>query len=233
MRTKDQILLESVYTKIYESGIGSFSDENPLDLNDSDAVSKADVEAEMQDDYRKELEAEQQDELIEDLKEALKSGASFVSFMYKSKGTGDTSIFNVNLNVDYQRVKAEDLQKLRDYQPENEEEQLAKDSILNPKKRNVIKGEPYENLGKGIKLNTTNDKIHIIGWVENKELIQKGEPKEVNKRGSNNLTIAKNNLMKKLNLKSMGPTRKIRNFILDQENISGLKIKGKLIEFQS
>lgn len=232
MRTKDQILLENAYGKIYESTVGSFNDE-PLDLNDSEAVAKADVESEKQEDYQKEIESEDQGNLIDDLKEALKTGASFVSFMYKSKGTGDTSIFNVNLNVDYKRVKEEDLQTLKEYQPENEEEQMAKDSILNPKKRNVIKGDPYDNLGKGIKLNTTTNKIHVIGWVENKELIQKGEPKIVNKRDSSDLTIAKNALMKKLNLKSMGPTRKIRNFILDQENISGLRIKGNVIEFQS
>lgn len=169
--------------------------------------------------------------LIEDLKTALKNGANFVSFMYKSKGTGDTSIFNVNLNVDYQRSKSEDLEKIRAYEPTDELEKEAKESILNPKERKTIKGDPYENLGKGIKLNKSNNAIHIIGWVENKEAMARGEMerKEVKSRP---LTIAKNNLMKKLQLKSMGPTRKIRNFILEPENISGLKIKGNLIEFQ-
>ena len=113
--------------------------------------------------------------LIEDLKTALKNGANFVSFMYKSKGTGDTSIFNVNLNVDYQRSKSEDLEKIRAYEPTDELEQEAKESILNPKERKIIKGDPYENLGKGIKLNKTNNAIHIIGWVENKEVMARGE----------------------------------------------------------
>jgi len=229
MRSKDQILLENVYLKIYESQ----DSDTPLDLNDSEAVSKADVEAELSDDLRKENEINEQDSLIEDLKEALKGGASFVSFMYKAKGTGDTAIFNVNLNVDYQRVKKEDLETLKNYQPVNEEEQMAKESILNPKERKVKKGDPYENLGKGIKINKNNDAIHIIGWVENKDLIAKGEGRSEKPVNSSALTIAKNNLMKKLELKSMGPTRKIRNFILEPENISGLKIKGKLIEFQS
>jgi hypothetical protein len=201
MKNNDQYLLGEAYSKIYESIDGGI--ESPDAPNN----------------------------LIEDLKTALKNGANFVSFMYKSKGTGDTSIFNVNLNVDYQRSKSEDLEKIRAYEPTDELEQEAKDSILNPKERNVIKGDPYENLGKGIKLNKTNNTIHIIGWVENKEVMARGEMerKEVKSRP---LTIAKNNLMKKLQLKSMGPTRKIRNFILEPENISGLKIKGNLIEFQ-
>jgi hypothetical protein len=201
MNNNDQYLLGEAYSKIYESIDGGI--ESPDAPNN----------------------------LIEDLKTALKNGANFVSFMYKSKGTGDTSIFNVNLNVDYQRSKSEDLEKIGAYEPTDELEQEAKDSILNPKERNVIKGDPYENLGKGIKLNKTNNTIHIIGWVENKEVMARGEMerKEVKSRP---LTIAKNNLMKKLQLKSMGPTRKIRNFILEPENISGLKIKGNLIEFQ-
>ena len=201
MKDNDSYLLENAYIKIYEN------------LN-----------------VGQEPE-ENENNLIEDLKNALKSGASFVSFMYKAKGTGDTSIFNVNLNVDYQRVKAEDLEKLRNYEPVDELEREAKESILNPKERKIIKGDPYERLGKGIKLNKNTNAIHIDGWVENKELVARGEMerKEVKSRP---LTIAKNNLMKKLQLKSMGPTRKIRNFILEPENISGLKIKGNLIEFQ-
>lgn len=228
MRNNDSYLLEQAYRKIYESEYES----------DDERDYYADKYMDMgYDDYNKEYRGEtpmQDDDssnLIEDLKNALKNGANFASFMYKSKTTGDTSIFNVNLNVDYQRAKEEDLQKVRQYEPVDSLEQEAKESILNPKERKVIKGDPYENLGKGIKLNKNTGALHIIGWVENKEVMARGEmeKKEVKSRP---LTIAKNNLMRKLELKSMGPLRKIRNFILEPENISGLRIKGKVIEFQ-
>lgn len=216
MKNKDQILLEQIYSRILKE---NDHEDELMDNENSSGQAVSDMEGEQS--------------LADKLKEALKTGASFASFMYKAKGTGDTSLFNVNLNVDYQRVKSEDMEKLKNYEPINEQEQEAKESILNPKQRNVIKGDPYESLGKGIKLNKSTNAIHVIGWVQNKEVIVRGDSGSKAPKNSRPLTVAKEDLMRKLELKSMGPTRKIRNFILDSDNISGLRVKGNVIEFQS
>jgi hypothetical protein len=165
-------------------------------------------------------------DLIALLKSYLSKGATFGSFYYKSKTSGGSGIYTVNFNVDYKRAKEEDMQKLRDYQPETELETQAKESILNPKQRKVAE-QPYVKLGQGVMVNTTNDKIHIFGFPVNYEEIT---PAVTPKKGAvGELTKAKEDLKKKLGFKST----KIRNFILDADNIAGLKLKGDLIEFQN
>ena len=165
-------------------------------------------------------------DLIQLLKDYLSKGTTFASFLYKSKTSGGEGIYTVNFNVDYKRAKEEDMQKLRDYQPENDLEAQAKDSILNPKQRKVAQ-QPYIKLGKGIMVNTNNDKIHIFGFPVNyQEITAPATPK---KGPVGELTKAKEDLKKKIGFKSS----KIRNFILDTENIAGLKLKGDLIEFQN
>lgn len=165
-------------------------------------------------------------DLIALLKSYLSKGATFGSFYYKSKTSGGSGIYTVNFNVDYKRAKEEDMQKLRDYQPETELETQAKESILNPKQRKVAE-QPYIKLGQGVMVNTTNDKIHIFGFpVKYEEITPAATPK---KGPVGELTKAKEDLKKKLGFKST----KIRNFILDADNIAGLKLKGDLIEFQN
>lgn len=164
--------------------------------------------------------------LVNLLKGYLSKGATFGSFYYKSKTSGGSGIYTVNFNVDYKRAKEEDMQKLRDYQPESDLEAQAKESILNPKQRKVAE-QPYVKLGQGVMVNTTNDKIHIFGFpVKYEEITPAATPK---KGPVGELTKAKEDLKKKLGFKST----KIRNFILDADNIAGLKLKGDLIEFQN
>jgi len=165
-------------------------------------------------------------DLIQLLKTYLSKGATFGSFYYKSKTTGGSGIYTVNFNVDYKRAKEEDMQMLREYQPENDLEAQAKESILNPKARKVAQ-QPYVKLGQGVMVNTSNDKIHIFGFPVNYEEIT---PPATPKKGPvGELTKAKEDLKKKLGFKST----KIRNFILDTDNIAGLKLKGDLVEFQN
>jgi hypothetical protein len=165
-------------------------------------------------------------DLIALLKDYLSKGATFGSFYYKSKTTGGSGFFTVNFNVDYKRAKEEDMQKLRDYQPETDLEAQAKEAILNPKERKVAQ-QPYTKLGHGVMVNTSNDKIHIFGFpVKFEEITPAVTPK---KGPVGELTKAKEDLKKKLGFKST----KIRNFILDTENIAGLKLKGDLVEFQN
>ena len=167
-----------------------------------------------------------QQDVISTLKGALAKGATFASFYYAAKGTGAEGIYTVNFNVDYKRAKDEDLERLRDYEPENELEAQAKDSILNPKARVQRKAtDTYTTLGKGIRINNNNGAIHIFGFPVNYESIKAGAPKPGLK---GELPIAKRELKKKLGFKS----DRIRDFIVDPAFISGLKLKGNLIQFQ-
>jgi len=196
MRDNDTIILENFYTKI----LTKEQDETQTPVNNGQ-------------------------NLVAQLQEFLSRGATFASFMYKSKGTGETAIYNVNLNVDYQRVKSEDLETITNYQPENDIEAEAKESLLNPKPRKAAVSS-FKSLGKGILYDEKTGAVKIHGWLQNKQTIQAGEPsKPVN---SAPLTIAKRALEKKLQLKRL----KIREFILSPEHISGLKLKGDVIEFQ-
>jgi len=169
--------------------------------------------------------------LVEQLKQALSKGASFASFLYRAKGTakgdqepnGAVGIYNLNLNVDYKRVKAEDRAKIEAYQPTNPVEVQAKEEMLNP--RPYANKDVFEQLGKGIRLNVKNGKIHIFGWPQKYELIKAGTPKAEPK---GEVPRAKKEITKKLGLKA----NKIRDFILDPTHVAGLKVKGNTIMFQ-
>jgi len=163
--------------------------------------------------------------LIDQLKQFLSKGATFASFLYTAKGSGESALFNVNMNIDYQRAKEDDRKKLEEYQPKDELETQAKEALLAPSKPYTNK-DTYTSVGKGIRINNNNGYIHIFGYVQNKEVVNPGVHKSVK---SSPLTITKNKLKKDLNFQ----TNKIRDFILDPAHIAGLKLKGNMIEFQS
>ena len=168
-------------------------------------------------------------ELIAQLLDYLSRGCTFASFMYKSKGLGDTALYNVRLNVDYGRAKTEDYEKLKSYQPEDENERTAKDHLLNlynnPKTKTQKQLDSFTNYGKGIRISNTTGELHIYGYRENKEVVATGITK-ADTRGE--LKKACDNLKKKLNFQH----DKIRDFILEPDYIAGFKVRGDLIEFQ-
>jgi len=164
-------------------------------------------------------------ELITQLLDYLSGGSKFASFLYRSKGLGETSIYNVRLNVDYARTKAEDRAKLEAYTPENEEEQKAKDHLLAPSTRKPSAQPPFTDYGKGIKINNDNGKIYLFGYLVNKEIVADKSQKADTRKP---LTIACDNLKKKLNIMN----KTYRSFILDPVHISGIRLKGDVIEFQ-
>ena len=168
-------------------------------------------------------------ELITQLLDLLSKGATMASFLYKSKGLGETSLYNVTLNVDYAKAKKEDHEKLEAYTPENEDEQNAKDYLLNlynnPKPRTVNQTNAFTQYGKGVKVSNTNGKLYLYGY-RNTKSVQANPTQKADTRG--NMKKACDALKYKLGF----VTEKLRDFILDPNHISGLKLKGDLIEFQ-
>lgn len=173
-------------------------------------------------------------------------GATFVSFIYSTKTTGDTAKYLVDLNVDYDRAKKEDRAKVEQYEPKNELEAHAKVDILGPsytpknemeaKALEIVKAKkprkytnPYTNLGHGLRVKTAEPNAgvnYIWGFVKNKtvEIPTKREKKEVK---SSELTITKNRIKQELELKTL----EFGNFILLPAHIGLLKLKNNTIEF--
>jgi hypothetical protein len=180
-------------------------------------------------DITTETGAEHTQELITQLLDYLSKGQTIASFLYKSKGLGETALYNVHLNVDYKKAKEEDYKKLEAYEPETELEAQAKEHLLNlyrnPKTRTQKQMDTYTNYGKGIRVNNNNGLLHLFGYKINKSTVADGvEKKDTRKE----LTKACDDLKAKLNFLH----QKIRDFILDPQHIAGLKAKGNVIEFQ-
>jgi hypothetical protein len=180
-------------------------------------------------DITTETGAEHTQELITQLLDYLSKGQTIASFLYKSKGLGETALYNVHLNVDYKKAKEEDYKRLEDYQPETELETQAKEHLLNlyrnPKTRTQKQMDTYTNYGKGIRVNNNNGLLHLFGYKINKNTVADGVEKKDTRKV---LTKACDDLKAKLNFMH----QKIRDFILDPQHISGLKAQGNMIEFQ-
>lgn len=183
--------------------------------------------------YKEDINSEQgqehTQELITQLMDYLSKGQTIASFMYRSKGLGETALYNVHLNVDYKKAKEEDYKKLEAYEPETELEAQAKEHLLNlyrnPKARTQKQMDSFTNYGKGIRINNTTGMLHLFGYKINKSTVADGvEKKDTRKE----LTKACDDLKLKLNFMH----QKIRDFILNPEHIAGLKVKGNVIEFQ-
>jgi hypothetical protein len=173
--------------------------------------------------------AEHTQELITQLLDYLSKGQTIAAFQYKSKGLGETALYQVHLNVDYKKAKELDYKKLEDYTPETELESQAKEHLLNlyrnPKTRTQKQLDTYTSYGKGIRVNNSTGSLHLFGYKINKKTVESGVEKK-DTRGE--LKKACDDLKLKLNFMHQA----IRDFILDPDHISGLKVRGNVIEFQ-
>ena len=67
---------------------------------------------------------------IDKLRDATNNGCRFMSFLYTSKGTGETSKYQINFGIDYHAACAEDKVALESYTPQDELEQTAKEASI-------------------------------------------------------------------------------------------------------
>jgi hypothetical protein len=152
------------------------------------------------------------------LRESTTNGCKFISFLYMTKGTGETSRYTLNFGIDYKAACEADKIALEAYQPSNDIEAEAKGQMLQSLTETLTQGvsssytqkDTFDNIGKGIR--------------QHKETAPPTNPKKpVNSRP---LTLAKRDIEKALEFKR----NKFGQFILTPENIAGVKVCGDLIE---
>jgi len=164
------------------------------------------------------------------------NGAKFASFLYTSKGTGETAKYVVVLGANYLNLlekslaellevntaKFTDLEKVAFAQVKASLEKSIAAHREGKQNEDYTKKGQYRNLGKGLNVNDNDGSLQLFGLVISKTVIVPGVHKKVN---SAPLTIAKSKLQKELSMS------KFREFALDTGNIHEVKANGETLEF--
>lgn len=158
-----------------------------------------------------------------------------MSFLYTSKGTGETSRYQINFGVDYHNACSEDKISLESYQPTNDLEVTAKEEMLQSLTETLTLGvsSSYTNadkfvpIGKGMRQHVETNELYVWGFVQSKEQVAPptNPKKPVNSRP---LTLAKKAIEKSCDFKRL----KFGQFILNPEHIAGIVTCGDHIEIK-
>lgn len=170
---------------------------------------------------------------LEILRESTTTGCKFISFLYMTKGTGETSRYTLNFGIDYKAACEADKIALEAYQPQNDIETEAKAQMLQSLTETLTQGvsssytqkDTFDNIGKGIRQHKETGEIYLYGFIQQKEQVAPptNPKKPVNSRP---LTLVKRDIEKALEFKR----NKFGQFILNPDNIAGVKVCGDLIE---
>jgi hypothetical protein len=170
---------------------------------------------------------------IDSLREATQKGCSFMTFLYRSKGTGETSKYQINFGIDYHKACKADKDALESYAPKDTLEETAKAEMLQSLTETLTEGvsssytqkDTFDNIGKGIRQHRETGEIYIYGFVQNKEQV---EPPTTPKKPVNSrpLTLAKKAIEKACDFKRT----RFGSFIINPENIGGIVTRGEVIE---
>jgi hypothetical protein len=173
---------------------------------------------------------------LEILKNLLKAGPGFASFIYKSKSDGSISRYTLNLGFKYISLLEKSISELKAKMDLGEflgDSLLAANEVLASLQksllahRNGTQNEDYTRkglmtpLGNGVSLNHDNS-IQLFGLVQSKKILSPGVPKKEVK--SKPITILKNQIKKEL------PISKFREFALDKDFILAIRVNGDTIE---
>jgi len=172
---------------------------------------------------------------IDQLRASTENGCRFMSFLYTSKGTGETSKYQINFGVDYHNACSEDKIALESYQPSNDLEVTAKEEMLQSLTETLTLGvsSSYTNadkfvpIGKGMRQHVETNELYVWGFIQSKEQVAPptNPKKPVNSRP---LTLAKKAIEKACDFKRL----KFGQFILNPVNIAGIVTCGDHIEIQ-
>jgi len=234
MKNKDQILLESIYSSMYNEDITTNDKKSALDK----------------------LSPHLQD-IANQLLDYLSEGARKASFYYRSKLSGREGKYFVDLGVDYGSAKKQShdiikkyIDMLRESDPENPDIAVG-EKILNPPPSNRQPSVDRKiSLGHGITIQDTVKepgvyRLYIYAYSQND--IEKDEDgKAVRDFEGNFVRSAAGKVdevvpaskpksfssAEQLQYKLKTKLSKFRRFILDPENISGVTYKGGVMEFQ-
>jgi len=172
---------------------------------------------------------------IDQLRASTENGCRFMSFLYTSKGTGETSKYQINFGVDYHNACSQDKIALESYQPSNDLEVTAKEEMLQSLTETLTLGvsSAYTNadkfvpIGKGMRQHVETNELYVWGFIQSKEQVAPptNPKKPVNSRP---LTLAKKAIEKACDFKRL----KFGQFILNPVNIAGIVTCGDHIEIQ-
>lgn len=173
---------------------------------------------------------------IDSLRNATEKGCKFVTFLYTSKGTGETSKYQINFGISNKAACEHDREALLAYVPQNALEETAKAELLESLTETIEEGvsrsytqvDTYDYIGKGIRQHKQTGEIYIDGFVQSKEVISPAtNPKKpVNSRP---LTLAKNAIKKACDFKR----NRFGSFILNPEHIGGVRVCGEVVELHA
>ena len=176
--------------------------------------------------------------LINEIKKL--SGAKFVGINNYENSKGEIANHVLNLNVDIERAKKEDLKTLKNFsfsklmklsETHNIDLETAcvalKELIVSSEKnlngnnttQSKAQSDAYESLGKGLRLHKETLTLYLTGFAHSKKIIKKGEYKEVNQHQK---TIIKNEIKKTLKMS------KFRNIAV--KNAEKIQISGSTIQ---
>ena len=172
--------------------------------------------------------------LLAEVKDATRSGCKIVSFCYRSKTTGETSLYRVNLGVNLENAYREDIEIATHIKVSTAAEKRAREEIVKSLKDSLRLGlghnplytqtDLYYEVVNGIRLNSKTGDLHLWGFVMSKVIVHEGKRKRYN---SSEVTIAKEIIREQLK------HTRFRDFVLVPECISGLKVNGHVLEFHN
>ena len=170
---------------------------------------------------------------VDQLREATTKGCKFMTFLYTSKGTGETSKYQINFGISNKTACEHDREALLAYVPQNALEETAKAELLKSLTETIEEGvsssytqvDTYDHIGKGIRQHRETGEIYIDGFVQSKEQVAPptNPKKPVNSRP---LTLAKNHIKKVCDFKR----NRFGQFVLNPDNIGGIVVCGDVVE---
>jgi hypothetical protein len=173
--------------------------------------------------------------LLTEVKHATESGCRIVSFCYRAKTTGETSLYQVNLGVNLENAYIKDIEIVNSLQVISNAEKIAREEIVRSLKDSLRLGiglnpkytqpDLYDEVVNGIRINKKTQDLHLWGFVMNKVIVHEGIHKQYYK--SSDVTIAKRMIKEKLK------SGRFRDFVLVPECISALKMNGEILEFHN
>lgn len=163
------------------------------------------------------------------------AGATFASFLYRSKSDGSLARYTLVLGAKYSNLLEKSKLALELEMLNMEKELLpAAVAVMESLDKSIeahARGEQssdytkrnlYKPIGNGVNINLNDGSLQIFGLVKSKVVLQEGVRKEVK---SSAMTLAKNKVRKML------PLSKWREFAFDQNQIETVKVNGSTIEF--
>ena len=167
---------------------------------------------------------------IETLNEFLSiKSPRFVTFNYKTKGTGEISKYTILVGFNYKNHIKRDLKRIESLTPTSTEQSLLKEKIVKSLTENLVNGvsSSYKKIGyytpigeNGSIKESVKGKVYLNGYSISKVRIE--PPTNPKKRSVSSMEQLKRELK--------FSTLKYREFSLDMDNIGTISINKKKME---